>query len=156
MRNITKILPFLLLCDLLVTQTSEAQDSNQIRFIDSLTSVYSQMASTKKFQSVEGTLLGEGNKTKSIRFLKEDSLVYIVVVEDSDKDNVDLYYLENNKLFFTTAFKYGDLNNIHHSVYFLENTAYWKENDSFRPVNPKPWNSELRSYLDLFAERLKH
>ncbi len=147
-------LPFLLImlfsCGLL-----SAQDSSDTRRIDLIVGTISEKAATKKHKVVEGTLLLEGNKTSSIRFHLDNDRVEMIVVESGLKDNVTLYYFDDKKLLYTAQFANGNYNEIESSFYFINNTAYKKQGNSFSKVNSDVFTTQVSSYFDLFKEQLK-
>ena len=144
-----------LFCLIIFANSLIAQNALKLKYIDSLVSVYSEMAANKKFEVIKGSLLLEGNKTKSIQFLKNGDKVKMIIIEDSLKENVEFYFLQNNKLIFTSTFLNGNLNNINYSVYFLDDTAFMKQNNLLKPVNKQIWITQIEAYFDLFAEQLK-
>ena len=140
----------LLLCCFL-----SAQNSLDIKRIDSIAGVISEKAANKKHKVVEGTLLLEGNKTSSIRFHLDSNIVEMIVVESNLKDNVTLYYFNDRKLLYVVNFTNGNYNEIESSFYFINNAAYRKQGNSFKKVNSDFFITQVSSYFDLFKEQLK-
>jgi len=132
-----------------------AQDSVHIKRIDSLAGVISDKAVTRKHKVVEGSLLQEGNKTSSIRFHIDSNRVEMIVVESSLKDNVTLYFFDDEKLLYTANFTNGNYNEIESSFYFINNAAYKKQGNNLKKVNSDFFMNRVSSYFDLFKEQLK-
>jgi hypothetical protein len=131
-----------------------AQDSVDIKRIDSIAGVISTNAATKKHKVVEGTLLLEGNKTSSIRFHLDTGRVEMIVVESPLKDNVTLYYTDDKKLLHVVNFTNGNYNEIQSSFYFIKDAAYRKDGNNFKKIKPNFFTAQVSSYLDLFKEQL--
>jgi hypothetical protein len=148
--NLTVLLPLLLLFGSL-----NAQDLAAVKRIDSIAGLLSQKAATQKHKVVEGTLLLEGNKMSSIRFHLDSHRVEVIVVESSLKDNVTLYYFDDNKLLYSVNFTNGNYNEVESSFYFIGNAAYKKERNGFVKANSDFFFTQVSAYLDLFKEQLK-
>ena len=131
-----------------------AQDSVDIKRIDSIAGVISTNAATKKHKVVEGTLLLEGNKTSSIRFHLDTGRVEMIVVESHLKDNVTLYYTDDKKLLYVVNFTNGNYNEIQSSFYFIKDAAYRKDGNIFQKIKPNFFTAQVSSYFDLFKEQL--
>lgn len=132
-----------------------AQDSGNVKQIDSIAGVISEKAAAKKYKVVEGTLLLEGNNTSSIRFHLDTGNVEMIVVESNLKDNVTLNYTDKKKLLYLVNFTNGNYNEIESSFYFFKDTAYRKDGNNFIKVRPDFFRAQVSSYFDLFKEQLK-
>ena len=148
--KLTFLITMLLLCGFL-----SAQNSLDIKRIDSIAGVISEKAANKKHKVVEGMLLLEGNKTSSIRFHLDSNKVEMIVVESNLKDNVTLYYFDDRKLLYVVNFTNGNYNEIESSIYFTDSTAYRKQESVFKKVNSDIFTAQVSSYFDLFKEKLK-
>ena len=133
----------------------KAQLVSKFHSTDSLARAYSEMAQAKKFETVEGTLLLEGNKTAKISFLKTGNEIKLIVVEENSKENITVYYLKDNNLVLVEMFSNGDSNTIDRSVYFMHSKAFLKQKDSIKEVSDRYWLIKMDIYKTTFADKLK-
>jgi len=140
---------------LFIINTIFAQNSSDIKKIDSLTEAISVKAAKKKHKVVNGTLLKEANRTSSIRFHLDSNKTEMIVVESNLRDNVTLYYFNDGKLIYVANFVNGDYNAIANSYYFTDGFAFKKGNSGFEQINPRIFNTQVEAYFDIYKEQLK-
>jgi hypothetical protein len=143
---------FLLILLFIFCTQSYSQDSVKVHKIDSLVKLYGQKMRLNETETIESNLLLEGNKTQSIRFHKKDSIVYSIIVQDNDKINVHLFFLDSNKLVYVANFSNGDMNEISSSVYIIDNIAYIKQHNKYKQSNPAYWFTLTDDYLSILKK----